>query len=57
MPNTETLLGPFRFCDKPNTFRSKRVTNATFTNTGIMKTICWLTENKIYSMPDLIGLL
>ena len=35
-PTTPTLLGPLRSWEYPNTLRSKRVINATFTNTGII---------------------
>lgn len=34
-PKADALLGPFRSCLSPNTFRSNRVKNATHTSTGI----------------------
>lgn len=36
IPIKYTLFGPFRACLSPRIFRSKRVTKATFTSTGII---------------------
>lgn len=35
-PYGPTMFGPFRSCIYPNTFRSRRVRNATANNTGII---------------------